>query len=172
MLGNNNEFYQNSLINIRKDNDEWKNAAGTCSANLIEKSVTENGEYYAKDDNADGYSSVKVEVPSAPVPETFEVIVTLEIVDQQTFTFLSSKTLQETISAYNDGKTLSFTVQIIEGGVTTTTTNVNYLYWDGVNSFLLTFLTNTTASGMNYCLGWSGDSGSVEPSSMIMFIAH
>lgn len=58
----NNEFYQNSMINARKDNDEWKNAAGTCSPNLIEKSITENGEYSAKADDADGYSSVGVNV--------------------------------------------------------------------------------------------------------------
>lgn len=59
---NNNEFYQNAMINIRKDNDEWKNAAGTCSADLIEKSITKNGEYNAKEDGADGYSSVMVDV--------------------------------------------------------------------------------------------------------------
>jgi hypothetical protein len=58
----NNEFYQNSMVNIRKDNDEWRNASGTCSPNLIEKSVNENGDYLAKDDNADGYSSVGVNV--------------------------------------------------------------------------------------------------------------
>lgn len=62
MANSNNEFYQNSLINARKDNDEWKNAAGTCSANLIEKVITENGQYTAKEDGADGYSNVKVNV--------------------------------------------------------------------------------------------------------------
>ena len=62
MISNNNEFYQNSLINVRKDNDEWKNAAGTCSVNLIEKIITENGEYNASSDNADGYSKVTVNV--------------------------------------------------------------------------------------------------------------
>lgn len=66
-MNGNNEFYQNSMINARKDNDEWKNAAETCpsgnSATLIEKSITENGTYDASDDNADGYSSVTVNVP-------------------------------------------------------------------------------------------------------------
>lgn len=62
MINNNNEFYQNSLINVRKDNDEWKNAAGTCSPELTEKSITENGTYTAASDNADGYSKVTVEV--------------------------------------------------------------------------------------------------------------
>lgn len=66
LILNNNEFYQNAMINIRSDNDEWKNAAETCSANLIEKTITENGEYNAKEDGADGYSSVTVNVPSVP----------------------------------------------------------------------------------------------------------
>ena len=64
MISNNNEFYQNSMINARKDNDEWKNAAGTCSPELIKKNITENGTYTAASDNADGYSSVTVNVPS------------------------------------------------------------------------------------------------------------
>ena len=57
-----NEFYQNSMVNTRKDNDEWRTAAGTCSPNLIEKSITENGDYSAKTDGADGYSCVGVNV--------------------------------------------------------------------------------------------------------------
>lgn len=62
---NNNEFYQNAMINIRKDNDEWKNAASTCSPELIKKNITENGTYTAASDNADGYSSVTVDVDSS-----------------------------------------------------------------------------------------------------------
>lgn len=65
-MNTNNEFYQNSMINARKDNDEWKNASGACSPNLMEKSITENGEYSAKADGADGYSSVSVDVESNP----------------------------------------------------------------------------------------------------------
>ena len=61
-MNTNNEFYQNSMINARKDNDEWKNASGACSPNLMEKSITENGDYSAKADGADGYSSVTVNV--------------------------------------------------------------------------------------------------------------
>lgn len=98
---NNNEFYQNAMINIRKDNDEWKNAAETCSANLIEKSVTENGEYYAKDDNVDGYSSVAVNVPSAP--ETFEVNFSLSD-DTESLEFRSTKTYSEIYEAITSGK--------------------------------------------------------------------
>lgn len=70
MINANNEYYQNGSINIRKDNDEWQTATDTCSesgssAVLIEKSITENGNYSAKDDNADGYSDVTVDVASS-----------------------------------------------------------------------------------------------------------
>ena len=40
----------------------WENGGGG-GATLIEKSIVENGEYNAADDSADGYSSVKVNVP-------------------------------------------------------------------------------------------------------------
>lgn len=33
---------------------------------LIEKEITENGDYYASSDNADGYSKVTVDVSSSP----------------------------------------------------------------------------------------------------------
>ena len=99
MINNNNEFYQNSMINARKDNDEWKNAAGTCSANLIEKSITENGDYYASTDGADGYSSVKVNVPSSSSPFT------VTITANRSFTeFTPDKTYQETITAIKANK--------------------------------------------------------------------
>jgi hypothetical protein len=68
-MNTNNEFFLNSMINARKDNDEWKNASGACSPNLMEKSITENGEFSAKADGADGYSSVTVNVPM-----TFDMI--------------------------------------------------------------------------------------------------
>lgn len=64
MINGNNDYWQNSGMNMRKDNDEWVVASETCSANLIEKVITENGEYNAKEDGADGYSSVDVNVSS------------------------------------------------------------------------------------------------------------
>ena len=106
MINNNNEFYQNSMINARKDNDEWKNAAGTCSPELIKKNITENGTYNASDDGADGYSSVKVNVPSAPTPETFEVEMTLSDMEITS----SSKTYAEVITALNENKVLSISL--------------------------------------------------------------
>ncbi len=37
------------------------------ASTLIAKTVTQNGTYYAADDDADGYSSVTVNIPGAPV---------------------------------------------------------------------------------------------------------
>lgn len=101
MINGNNQYWQNATMNIRKDNDEWKNAAGTCSANLIQKVITENGEYNAKEDGADGYSSVKVEVPSAS--ETFEVTFSIPN-DTESMEFRSTKTYSEIYEAITSGK--------------------------------------------------------------------
>ena len=37
------------------------------SATLIEKTITENGEYSAADDNVDGYSSINVNISGEPL---------------------------------------------------------------------------------------------------------
>ena len=54
------------------------------SATLITKSITENGTYNASSDNADGYSSVSVNVPEGSYTR-------IEVVPQQTFTPSSSQ---------------------------------------------------------------------------------
>ena len=113
-MNGNNEFYQNSMINARKDNDEWKNAAGTCSPNLIEKSINENGDYSAKADGADGYSKVTVDVAGGggetfivePIyPEDYDPSDPLEV----------NKTLTESIEAFNSNKRVELDVYPGEG---------------------------------------------------------
>lgn len=138
------------------------------TATFMTKTITENDTYNAADDGVSGYSSVTVNV-AAPTPETFEVTLTLETVDGQTFSFTSSKTIQEAITAYNNGKKLSFIIQMVAEGNTITTTNTDYLYWDGLNTFLITFLTNNTSSGINYSIAWSSDSSTVNISTMMLF---
>ena len=71
MLNANNSFYQNSMINARKDNDEWRNAKDTVPApsELGSKEITENGNYSAKDDGLDGYSDVNVTVSNTYTAE-------------------------------------------------------------------------------------------------------
>lgn len=127
---------------------------------MIEKSVTENGEYYAKDDNADGYSSVKVEVPSAPVPETFAVTLNIEYVDTTSFNFSSSKTLQEALTAHTEGKLLDFTINWTKQGRTTTSTNSNYLYLNdsGLTYFAISFVLSDSGQSILYPLLWADDS--------------
>jgi hypothetical protein len=54
-------------MNIRKDNDDWCRAVDTVDvsevADLVDKTITENGTYAASDDGVSGYSSVSVNVP-------------------------------------------------------------------------------------------------------------
>ena len=159
MINNNNEFYQNSMINARKDNDEWKNAAGTCSPELIEKSITENGTYTASSDSADGYSSVKVDVPSAPTPETFAVTLNIEYINSSSFNFSSSKTLQEALAAHGEGKTLIFTINWTNNGQTITSTNSSYFVLNnfGIDYFLISFTLTDSGQAVFYPLTWASD---------------
>lgn len=63
MINGNNDFYQTALANLQgftKDNAVNKNVYPKTT--LIEKSITKNNTYNAADDNADGYSSVDVDV--------------------------------------------------------------------------------------------------------------
>lgn len=66
---------------------------------LTTKTVTANGTYTASDDDADGYSSVTVNV-ATPVPETFAVTMSLNSEGVVT----SNKTYSEMVSAIDGGK--------------------------------------------------------------------
>ena len=142
-MNGNNEFYQNSMINARKDNDEWKNAAGTCSPNLIEKSINENGDYSAKADGADGYSKVTVDVAGGggetfivePIyPEDYDPSDPLEV----------NKTLTESLAAFNSNKRVrlelypgeGFYVEAIPWGVSTNLAFVLQSGSSNINAFI------------------------------------
>lgn len=71
---------------------------GGGSATLIEKTITINGEYNASSDNADGYSSVTVNVPSGG--ETFEVEIDF---DSNTQKLVANRTIEDVVTAYNQG---------------------------------------------------------------------
>ena len=158
-MNGNNEFYQNSMINARKDNDEWKNAAGTCSPNLIEKSITENGDYSAKADGADGYSKVTVDVAGGG-GETFEVEMafTAESIESQTGTAAVSKTLAEAIDAIDSGKNLVFTVNATIGEETATLPVLGYKKFtaSGID-FILIAAARPDGNGV-YSVTWAADS--------------
>ena len=64
IIGSKNEaFGPGSIQNAI--NDTLVKTKGAVDAKLINKNVSENGVYKAKDDNADGYSSVTVDIPGA-----------------------------------------------------------------------------------------------------------
>lgn len=80
MINVNNEFFQNSMINARKDNDDWSTA----------------------------YDVVKeAEGESTPSPEPEKFIVTLEM-DAETGDYYADKTLTEALEAYNNGANIVF----------------------------------------------------------------
>lgn len=83
------QFYQKIIDNA---------GGGGGSATLIEKTITENGEYNASDDNADGYSKVTVDVAGGG-GETFEVNGT--VTDDG---FILSKTYEEIKTAILENK--------------------------------------------------------------------
>ena len=83
----------------------------TSESVLISKTITENDTYNAVDDNADGYSSVTVNVPTGA--EVFEVTIT----SPEMNVYVANKTYAETMAAIQNGDAVSFTVT--EEGTTT-----------------------------------------------------
>lgn len=77
------------------------------SATLIEKTITENGEYNASADNADGYSKVTVDVAGGGGGETFEVNA---VIDDTTTPpcYRTDKTVTEVLAALNNGANIVF----------------------------------------------------------------
>lgn len=82
----------------------------TNAPNLATKDITENGTYNASSDNADGYSSVTVNV-AAPTPETFEVEIEVTVTVDDTVVTVD-KTYQQIKSEIDLGKTISGTLNV------------------------------------------------------------
>ena len=78
---------------------------------LIEKSVTENGEYNASDDNADGYSKVNVDVPSSGGNDPF-IIDIEESGTYPNYTYSTTKTSDEINAAIASNKDLVAVVTV------------------------------------------------------------
>lgn len=132
-----------------------KQGSGGGSATLIEKTITENDTYNASDDGADGYSSVTVNVPSAP--ETFDVELTLTVADESTADVSSSEAFNDVMTAVDNGAKLNLVVTLNDGNATETLSNVMYskaVY--GSTSYLIVFGRSAAAAGW-FHITWSGD---------------
>lgn len=103
MINGNNQWYQSALSDKQAFNGEFAVDNNLTPAKVGNKEITENGEYFAKDDNLDGYSSVKVDV-SGGGGEIFEVNVTY---DGETLIF--DKTYSQISSAISNGNTIGGT---------------------------------------------------------------
>ena len=148
MINGNNQYWQNAAMNIRKDGDEWKNAANIYPPpELIEKSVTENGEYIAAADNVDGYSSVNVDVSNSYTQaDNGKVVSNQELVAQTAYpTEITENDTYDTTN-YN-----SITVNVSGGGGGAGGSDVIFYDYDGtvVTSYSAADFANLSAMPAN-----------------------
>lgn len=139
MLNANNNFYQSMLANKQGFEGEFAIDDNLTPAKLVEKSITENGEYSAKADNADGFSKVTVDV-SGGGGETFEVELTMTLEGAITV----NKTYVEIKSAIDSGKTIVGNMTVPTG-----------YFPDGSVDIVSTFVSDIFLSGgttLNDCI--------------------
>ena len=129
MINGNNSYWQNSAMNIRKDEDEWRLAKDTVPApsELGTKEITENGNYSAKDDGLDGYSDVNVTVSNSYTAEDEGKVVDNGALVAQT-AMAEEVTENGTINTtlYN-----SVTVNVSGGGGVSSGDDVKFYDYDG-----------------------------------------
>ena len=135
MNDRNNQYAQSMFTNMQNSEGGFFN--NNPPPKLGEKSITENGTYTAKEDKLDGYSSVTADVAGGG-GETFVVKF-----DEETGGV--SKTLTESIAAFNSNKRVEMEIEIDPG---------KSLYavampWDNNDDGTLTNLAFTLRSGMN-----------------------
>jgi hypothetical protein len=116
---------------------------------FFDKSITENGEYNASADNADGYSKVTVDVAGGG-GETFDFSVTLtfDTTGEDPFQFpatlTSDKTYSEIVTAYNNNDRLNPTVTMVTiDGENTHTTVLDFAFCSVGDGFIVIVGTGT-----------------------------
>ena len=115
-------------------------------ARLGTKLITENNTYVALDDELDGYSSVIVEVPSAPTPETFEVNISTDVSTDPPI----SKTYSEIKAAIDSNKKIigSISGEGIPGDVNITGADIIDLKVPGEEPFIDAIIIYGSASDL------------------------
>lgn len=112
---------------------------------LIEKTITENGTYNAEDDEADGYSSVTVEVPS----DTVCAIVTVSVESGAIVTANGTEGTYITTSGVGDVAVLKikrygdYTISATKNDVSSNIENLTVPEYGGEYSKILNFITLT-----------------------------
>ena len=123
---------------------------------LITKSVTENGEYSASDDSADGYSSVVVDVPS----DTISAIVTVSVEHGAVVAATGTEGTYTETAGLSDTAVLkikrhgSYTVSATKNGVTSNTESLTIPEYGGQYTKTLSFITLTVTipNGSTYTI--------------------
>lgn len=118
---------------------------GTPAPVLITKQITANGTYSASDDNADGYSSVVVDVPS----DTISAIVTVLVEYGAVVTATGTEGTYTETAGLSDTAVLkikrhgSYTVSSTKNGVTSNTESLSIPEYGGQYTKTLSFITLT-----------------------------
>lgn len=149
---------QEKVYNITKDetfvgyeSEIVEDPTGT----LVEKTITENGEYLPSEDNADGYSKVTVEVPSSGLPVLFAPVVTGGFNEISWANNPSNGDFDVTLTADVDGTpvTSPLTItQAMDGKMLTITASATN-FQDGVTQISLSYLNAPSLISMT---GYSG----------------
>lgn len=110
MANYDNQFFQSSMSNLQGSVGDFI-SGDSPQSKIIPKTITENGTYDASADNADGYSSVTVDVAGGGGGETFEVEIEVILTDTAPITTVN-KTYQQIKSEIDLGKTISGTLRV------------------------------------------------------------
>lgn len=134
------------------------------TATFMTKTITENDTYNAADDGVSGYSSVTVNVPSAPTPETITVNMTL-VADAATTsatqaTVTTDKTYEEVKTVIQNGGKVTFNITYsVEGVGSESLTVLCYDYNDGTETGIEGIIIFTILSFYRTII-WAADSES------------
>lgn len=123
---------------------------------LTTKNISANGTYSASDDNADGYSSVVVDVPS----DTIRAIVTVLVENGAVVTATGTEGTYTETAGLSDNAVLkikrhgSYTVSATKNGVTSNTESLTIPEYGGQYTKTLSFITLTVTipSGSTYTI--------------------
>lgn len=156
---NGNNMYAQSIGTTMQNPDGVFLKEPVPAPDLIEKSITENGEYNASADNADGYSKVTVDVAGGG-GETFEVEMTFTVdsTHPDVLNVEVDKTFSETISAIDNGYIINFNITRINGQQTTKSIVYGYKKFLAEDIPFINIMAGSSDGGTGFTVVWVNDS--------------
>jgi hypothetical protein len=132
MITGNNMYVQNMGITMQNSEGVFLKEP-VPAPDLIDKSITENGEYAASTDNVDGYKKVTVDVAGGGGGETFEVNL---VCDAQTSSFTTDKSYNAVKAAIQANKTINFIWSVLYQGTTAASGTSSAVSYDAEGDFM------------------------------------